>query len=310
MNERNQSQPGGMQIEEATGGNASDLLRKTQERLREALARLDGQIHEIAELQASFLPARFPPAGGLTFAAFCRPCTEIGGDYYDVFLLPDGRLCVAIADVTGHGARAAVLMAMTRSLTRAAASQTTPEDGPAGILCRVNGWLCDQLSDCQFVTMWMGVWDSNTAELRYTRAGHPAGILVPPGREPAPLSGDGVAPLGIAAFKSPPPEDLLRLQPDDRLFLFTDGWTESTDASGNPLMVDGLIQALKETDGLALESVPLAMYYHLERFLANASLLDDVSLLILERDGHGGGLPHESDGSGPSDPLGESVSQA
>ncbi len=112
---------------------AEKQLRETQERLRDALSRLDLQIREIAALQTSFLPTRFPPVGGLAFGALCRPCAEVAGDYYDVFTMHDGRVCITIADVTGHGARAAVLMAMTRSLTRAAAAMTAPHHGPGWI---------------------------------------------------------------------------------------------------------------------------------------------------------------------------------
>jgi len=261
---------------------SAERLAQLQERLGEAQARVDRQIREIAGLQESFLPARFPSSGGLSFAALCRPCAEIGGDYYDVFPMADDRVCIAMADVTGHGARAAVCMAMTRSLTRAAASFAGPGDGPGALLSRINTWLCEQLGEFQFVTMWLGLWDPEKSELHYARAGHPVGILVPVGLHPALLSDSGVPPLGLFPSQEPPPEDVLPLHIGDRLFLYTDGWTDSLNAEGNPLGVDGFMAAVEDTDGLALESVPLALYYQLERFLANAALLDDASLLILE----------------------------
>lgn len=90
-------------------------------------------------------------------------------------------------------------------------------------------------------------------------------------------------PLGVLPFDTPPLEEVLRLHPSDRLFLYTDGWTESVNAEGDALEVEGFADAIKETDGLALDSVPLALYFRLERYLANAAINDDVSLLILER---------------------------
>lgn len=260
-------------------------LRRTQKRLREAMDRLNDQIHEIAQLQASYLPLRFPPAGGLSFAAFFRSCSDVGGDYYDVFSLPDGRVGIAIADVTGHGARAAVCMAMTRSLLRAAASLATPADGPASLLLKINGWLREQLHIGQFVTMWLGVWNPDAGEIRYARAGHPQSILWRADSTPVNMASDGVPPLGLIDYPDPPDENTIQLYNQDRLVLYTDGWTESANTSGKMMGISGFLEALSAMEGLALENIPLALNFHLERFAANATINDDVSLLIIEHTG-------------------------
>jgi sigma-B regulation protein RsbU (phosphoserine phosphatase) len=264
---------------------AAENLRKTQKRLQQALERLNEQIHEIAQLQTSYLPLRFPPMGGLSFAAFYRACSEVGGDYYDVFALPDGRTGFAIADVTGHGARAAVCMAMTRSLLRAAASMTLPTDGPTSLLEKINHWLGEQLHSGQFVTMWLGIWDSSTREIHYSRAGHPQGILWPAEASPVNLESVGVPPLGLIEYAEPPEEKTLRLDIGDRLVLYTDGWTESANKRGEMLGIPRFLDALREMEGLALDQIPLALNFHLERFVANATIDDDISLLIIEHTG-------------------------
>ncbi len=131
--------------------------------------------------------------------------------------------------------------------------------------------------------MWLGLWDPSRAELHFSRAGHPAGILCRSGQHPEPLAADGVPPLGMIAYSSSPPETHIPLGDSDRLILYTDGWTESNSADGQMLGETGMLEALREEEGLALESLPLALYFRLERFVANAALTDDVSLLILER---------------------------
>lgn len=264
---------------------AAENLRRTQKRLRQTVELLNAQIHEISQLQASYLPLRFPPMGGLSFAAFFRSCSEVGGDYYDVFALPDGRVGFAIADVTGHGARAAVCMAMARSLLRAAASMATPEEGPAKLLNRINGWLLEQLHIGQFITMWLGVWNPATQELRYSRAGHPQGIIWPSDAPPASLESIGVPPLGLIEYAETPEEKSLPLRIGDRLVLYTDGWTESANSTGKMLGIPGFLEALREMEGLELDHIPLALNFHLERFAANATIDDDISLLIVEHSG-------------------------
>jgi sigma-B regulation protein RsbU (phosphoserine phosphatase) len=251
--------------------------------LREAKDRLDEQINEIKTLQADFLPHQFPILGGLAFTAFCRPCTEVGGDYYDVFTLPDGRVCITMADVTGHGARAAVCMAMTRSLTRAAASQMARGHDPAWMLQRLNAWLCDQLADSQFVTMWFGLWNPETGQLHYSRAGHPSGILWPAGQDPILLEDPGVPPLGLFSYSQPPPVEALEIPPGCRFVLYTDGWSESFNPKQELYDDAGFLASLKTATGLSLEQVPEVLLRRLQEFVQGGSLDDDISLLIFER---------------------------
>lgn len=261
----------------------AENLRRARDGLRQAHEKLDSQMREFAELQASFLPRRFPAMRGLAFAAFCRPCYDVGGDYYDAFYMPDGRLCVTIADVTGHGARAAVLMAMTRSLTRASSTHVRAGDGPRWLLTRINRWLCAQLVETSFVTMWMGVWDPVLKELRFSRAGHPPAILWRRGGQPELLSWAGSPPLGLSEFPAPPEEEAITLEPGDRLALYTDGWIESSNAEGKQLEMKGFMEMLLSTDGLDLESIPLHLNIALERHVANSAITDDISLLMIER---------------------------
>ncbi len=251
--------------------------------LSQAHDRLDEQIKEIKTLQADFLPHQFPILGGLAFTAFCRPCIEVGGDYYDVFTLPDGRVCITMADVTGHGARAAVCMAMTRSLTRAAASQMTRNHDPAWMLQRLNSWLCDQLADSQFVTMWLGLWDPQTGRLQYSRAGHPSGILWPAEKDPILLEDPGVPPLGLFSYIQPPPVESLEIPPGCRFVLYTDGWSESFDPNGQIYDDAGFLASLKSAAGLSLEQIPEVLLRRLQEFVQGEPLDDDISLLIFER---------------------------
>jgi serine phosphatase RsbU (regulator of sigma subunit) len=146
----------------------------------------------------------------------------VGGDWYDVFLLADGRFVISIGDVAGSGLIAAVLMAGVRQAIRGAA-HVRPE--PSMMLAAADRALDDPME--RFATAFVGVIDPQTSTLTYQSAGHPPPMLRRPDGTVGELAGGG-PPLGLYAQYDPPPPHTLDLPHESLLVLFTDGLTEST----------------------------------------------------------------------------------
>jgi anti-sigma regulatory factor (Ser/Thr protein kinase) len=188
-------------------------------RLFEALTRE----HRVAvALQRSLLPERMPELVGLGISARYLPARdEVGGDWYDVIELPDGKIGIAIGDVAGHGVRAAALMGQLRTAVRAYAL-----DGraPADVLKRMDR-LLQTIRGRSMATAVYGVFDPESGLLRFSTAGHPPPLLVPPTGDPRYVEIEPSPPLGIVAYPTFN-EGAVKLAGGDIVLLFTDGLIE------------------------------------------------------------------------------------
>ncbi len=149
-------------------------LVEDQERLAVERARLDGELAVARTIQRDLLPQHLPTIPGWQFAARYESSREVGGDYYDVIPLEGGRLGLLVADVSGKGVPAAIVMASCRAVVRSIAA--TVED-PAELLRRVNGRLAADMTPGMFVTCFYGVLDTEAATLSFANAGHPLPVL-------------------------------------------------------------------------------------------------------------------------------------
>ena len=222
------------------------LYGKTKARLERRNVELQGmvqsgaarlEIHEqelqrAREIQQSLLPKEIPQLPGIAVATAWQPALAVGGDYFDVLRLDGNRLAICIADVSGKGVAAALLMANVQASLRASVRDL---DSPARVCGIVNGMLCESIAGNKFVTFFCGVLDANTRTFRYCNAGHPYPILVSAGA--AHTLDQGGAVLGV--FPSWNYQDSsVNLKSGDRLLLFTDGITEAEDAQGEEFGVE------------------------------------------------------------------------
>jgi serine phosphatase RsbU (regulator of sigma subunit)/HAMP domain-containing protein len=233
--------------------------------------------HTIAStLQRAFLPRSLPECPGYTFGAGYHPAlreAQVGGDFYDVFPLPDGRFGLLLGDVSGKGVTAAVYATMTRYLVRAYALQMA---SPGEVMARVNRALCVSIEDPElFVTGFYAVLDPEADTLCYANAGHwPALLSRAQGTEL--LGGHGLA-LGImpeAAYR----EGCLPLEPGDEILLYTDGLVEIH--GDDPI---SRLEALQETLGRRDES-PARLVEGLYREVSrkgSGTMRDDIALLAI-----------------------------
>jgi serine phosphatase RsbU (regulator of sigma subunit) len=259
-------------------------LDETQEALHRAHQANRRELEEIARIISRFLPHEFPPVAGLRVAAHCRPCHNFGGDIYDVVPLADGRVAICMADVAGHGASAMVAMATARALLRAALQEAHRAIGPADILLKLSHWFQNQLEPEQFVTMWLGVWNPADEILRYASAAHPHAVLWRCDGGPEFLEAPYGLPLGLAAVPPEPYDECSTpFEVFDRVFLYTDGWTESTSVDGRMLEGEAFLDFIANAYGQPLQQVSPVLFMLLERHAANSRIRDDVSLLVFDR---------------------------
>ena len=272
----------------------SDLLALALEN-----ARMYAREHKVAEtLSSAFLSDIPDTLPGLALAANYRAGLEeaqVGGDYYDAFTLPDGRVALVIADVSGKGLSAAVQTATVKYSLRAYATEAA---APDLVMTRLNKMLCSELAGLgdHFVTLFYAVFDPASGRLTWTSAGHETMLIKRAAGGSSRLDANGPI-LGLAEHAYM--QEVSVLAPGDSLALYTDGLTEARNA-GALLDIDG-VQALVE--GAPAEAGPSALAAHLQQAAlrwAGGRPQDDMALLVVRRMAMG--PPPEAAGPKPSSP--------
>jgi sigma-B regulation protein RsbU (phosphoserine phosphatase) len=214
---------------------ARQTLRRDQQ-----LAEISKELEVARRIQLSILPSEFPTSGKFRVAARYVPMTSVAGDFYDFVLSDDTRAGLLIADVSGHGVPAALIASMVKL---AATSQRTQASDPAALLSGMNAALHGN-TQSQFVTAAYVYLDAQREELRYSAAGHPPMLLLRNGAV-SEIAENGLilAAFDFAAYES----KTHRLQPKDRLLLYTDGIIEAANAAGEFFGADRLSQVLRES---------------------------------------------------------------
>lgn len=250
------------------------------DRLREAYDAADYELRTIADLQQSLLPAALPNVPGLEIAVHSRTADEAGGDYYDFFPLSNGRLGVLIADVSGHGTPAAVLMSITHSLAHAVPElQATP----GRMLAHLNSHLGRRYTKTSgaFVTGFYAVFDPHAQTLTYASAGHlPPRIRRGYENRWRPLPAAHRLPLGVNPRDGVYPEQCVPFVSGDRVALYTDGIVEGTDNTGEPYGYDRLDAALARS-GLKAQEAVHEVLADLDVFGTGMKLADDRTLVVV-----------------------------
>ncbi|MCZ2342906.1 MAG: serine/threonine-protein phosphatase, partial [Bacteroidales bacterium] len=252
------------------------------DRLREAYDAADYELRTIADLQQSLLPDAVPNVPGLEIAVHSRTADQAGGDYYDYFPLPEGRLGVLIADVSGHGTPAAVLMSITHSLAHAVPNL---QSSPSRMLAHLNSHLSRRYtkSTGAFVTGFYAVFDPHSQSLTYASAGHlPPRICRAGEGRWRPLSAAHRLPLGVNPRDGVYPEQTVAFAPGDRVALYTDGIVECTDVQGEPYGYEHLDAALARS-GLKAQEAVREVLADLDAFGAGIKLADDRTLVVIRR---------------------------
>ena len=245
--------------------------------LKKAYDMVERELKIVADIQRSLLPQSLPQIPTWDVAAFYQTSRWAGGDYYDFFPLPDGKWGVLIADVSGHGTPAAVLMAVTHSLAHGFPG---PHDPPSALLNKVNHQLSTLYTadNEAFVTAFYGIYDPSTRRLSYSSAGHNPPRLRRCG-ESTVVSLDGARRLPLGLMTDEVYEDsTIELRPGDRLAIYTDGITEAISTQGELFGTHRLDDVLAVCRGTARELVD-DVVNAVSAYTADQPPADDQTLL-------------------------------
>lgn len=250
------------------------------ERLREAYHEVDRELQVVADIQRSLLPHRLPQIPGLQLAASYQTSRKAGGDYYDFFALPENRWGLLIADVSGHGTPAAVMMAVTHCIAHMYPGDSMP---PHRLLAFLNHHLSTRYTpdSGHFVTAFYGIYDPDSRRLHYTSAGHNPPRLKRCGQPVAlPLDQATSLPLGISEDVVYRSADL-QLEAGDRLVFYTDGITEAVSPSGELFQTERLDQIVSRCHLKTNETLERILA-EIDDFTCGGSATDDRTLVVMD----------------------------
>ena len=254
-----------------------NLMQVTAER-----ERIDTELSLANRIQANMLPNIFPAFPDRTefdIYATMTPAKEVGGDFYDFFLIDDDHLGMVMADVSGKGVPAALFMMMAKILLyNYAMMGGTPHE----VLERLNSTICKNNDDSMFVTVWFGIYTISTGKVAASNAGHEYPIIKH-GEKDFEILKDrhGFVIGGMSGLKYRDYE--FDLEPGDMLFLYTDGVPEATDADGNMFGTQHLLETLNRTSHCSAMELLEAVRTDVESFVGKAPQFDDLTMLALKR---------------------------
>jgi phosphoserine phosphatase RsbU/P len=238
---------------------------------------LEHELQVVSQLQRNLLPEHLPQIDGLKLAVHYETCRYAGGDYYDVAELSDGRLVILVADVEGHSAPAAVMMAMTCALFRSCPDLL---EAPDRLLSYINENLC-KVNKESFVTAVCAVYDVRSRTLKIARAGHPLPILYSSsGKTAAEIPCNGVFMMGLAPYSGVPVTEVT-LQPGDRLLFYTDGITERFSEKQELYGTNRLLRQFETADTDDPAEIVKWIKDDLVRFAGSRPSDDDQAMLII-----------------------------
>jgi len=264
------------------GRGTQNLVLRNQ--LSAALADLDRELQAVGEIQRSLLPSELPRIEGFDLAAWYQTSARAGGDYYDFFPIGEKEWGTFIADVSGHGTPAAVLMAITHAIAHTRPGSPKPV---AEVLAHLNTHLSKSYTPSgSFVTAFYATLDPDSGRLVYSSAGHNPPRLLRDGKIIS-LEEAGGLPLGILADQRYP-EASATLRPGDVLVLYTDGITEAMapmakDGSRELFGTDRLDDLLCEHSGSTADQIVAAIRAAVTVFRSGTAPTDDQTIVVLRR---------------------------
>jgi sigma-B regulation protein RsbU (phosphoserine phosphatase) len=264
----------------ALSKNARDYIRQITDITAEK-ERIGTELALATQIQADMLPniyPAFPERPEFDVYATMTPAKEVGGDFYDFFLIDDDHLGLVMADVSGKGVPAALFMMVSKILVQ---NYAMTGRSPAEVLKAVNNQICENNREEMFVTVWFGVLDIKTGKIRAANAGHEYPALMLPGGEFELIKdkhGFVIGGMEGVEYK----EYELALAPGSRLFLYTDGVPEATDGENLMFGAERMLAALNKDAAGSPETILKNVREAVDGFVMGAEQFDDLTMLCLE----------------------------
>ncbi len=243
--------------------------------------KIGAELSVAEKIQANMLPMKFPAFPERTefdLYATMHPAKEVGGDFYDFFLIDDDHLGLVIADVSDKGVPAALFMAVSKTLIH---NQMINGDAPDETLMHVNNELCENEENEMFVTVWAGILTISTGELVCANAGHEYPVIGRAGGKYELCKTQHGVPLGIYSgmeYKN----EILSLGHGDTLFVYTDGLPEATDPYQEMFGNDRMIGALNRFGEVSPKEILTGMKEETDRFVDGRDPFDDMTMLAVK----------------------------
>ena len=248
--------------------------------------RIGTELHIASRIQEASIPTIFPAYPNrkeFNLYASMTPAKEVGGDFYDFFLIDDDHLALVMADVSGKGVPAALFMMVTKILIN---ERTLTGGTPGEILSIVNNRICAHNDADMFVTVWLGILEISTGIITAANAGHD---------DPAVYRADGeysivknrhgpvIGAMGGIAYR----DFTIELHPGDKIFLYTDGVPEATNTENKMFTIERMLEALNETKQISPQETMQNIWNHVNAFVGSAPQFDDLTMLCLQFNGNG-----------------------
>ncbi|HEV2707537.1 MAG TPA: SpoIIE family protein phosphatase [Pyrinomonadaceae bacterium] len=240
--------------------------------------RMERELQLAREIQQRFQPTTAPAVAGYELQGISFPSYEIGGDYYDFIPRPDGRMVIALGDVSGKGTAAALLMS---SLHAAIHAQVASRQSIAETITAVNRYLADNIPANRFVTLFYAELDPPTGALSFLNAGHNPPLIVHAAGTVEKLAAGGM-PLGIMP-DAPYREGRTQLQPGDALIIYSDGVTETQNRQGEEFGPDRLQDVVALNLDASAAGIRDKIEAALTKFAQGTPAVDDITLVIVKR---------------------------
>ena len=253
--------------------------------IAEAAARIDKELEYAKQIQLSALPTNFPKGEDYSIYAQMIAAKEVGGDFYDFYKLNDTTVAFLAADVSGKGIPAAMFMMTAKTIIKDLA-----ESGMAvnDIFTKANEKLCENNESGMFVTAWMGILDLTTGKMQFANAGHNPPLLKRAnGGFEYLKTRAGFILAGMEGMRYRVGE--LTLSPGDRLFLYTDGVPEATNADNKLYGEERLLAFMNQNDSLEATALLPALKSNIDEFVGEAPQFDDITMLMFDYKSYQGG---------------------
>ena len=246
-----------------------------------AKEKIESELKVAHEIQMDLLPRSFPAFPGrndFDIYAVIKPAREVGGDFYDFFLIDDNHLCVVIGDVSDKGVPAALFMARAKTLIKSTARNT---HSPSSIMDFANRHLSEDNDALMFATAFCAVLTIDSGELVYSNAGHNSPIIASVNREAFFLEPTGSTALGIDS-DSLFPELTTNLDPEEILLLYTDGVTEELNQRGEVFSEELLLKLVAENPTIPVKDMVTSILDSVSGHKADTDQSDDIAILGLK----------------------------
>jgi sigma-B regulation protein RsbU (phosphoserine phosphatase) len=252
-------------------------LAQRNKLLEQTQAQMTAELDLARAMQGAILPSSFPSRASCEGAARMTPATTMAGDFYDFIELPDQRIGLVMADVSGKGVPAAFFMAVSRTNLRELAAH---HDEPGACLAQTNDVLCSQNPMELFVTVFYGIFDPSSGQLQYANAGHNPPLIRRRDGSIEWLRGSGGRMLGVmpgARYLT----HVVNLEAGDRLVLYTDGVTEAFNAAAEAYGEQRLVAEIKACGAGPAAAIVENICRSVAQFAGGAAQSDDITLTVL-----------------------------